>query len=105
MTESVKVAVRVRPFNTREIDRKATCIIKMEGQSTTITNPEDPAAEPKKFTFDFSYWSHDGFSTDAAGVMVPTSSQYADQKKVFDDLGRGVLANAFAGLKCHFSEI
>ena len=31
MSESVKVAVRVRPFNQREKDRSAKCIIQMVG--------------------------------------------------------------------------
>ena len=55
MAESVKVAVRVRPFNGREIERKATNIIKMEDKTTRITNPAEPNSEPKSFTFDFSY--------------------------------------------------
>ena len=36
---SVKVAVRVRPFNQREIDRGATNIIQMQKSTTRITNP------------------------------------------------------------------
>ena len=52
--------VRVRPFNGREKDRKAKCIIEMNGPATKIFNPEEPKAEPKNFAFDFSYWSHDG---------------------------------------------
>ena len=102
MTDNVKVAVRVRPFNGRELERSAKLIIKMEGNTTTIQNPEEDNAEPKKFTFDFSYWSHDGFETRPDGVMVPTNSKYADQQKVFDDLGRGVLTNAFAGERKEF---
>ena len=39
--ENVKVAVRVRPFNKREKDRKAKMIISMNGGSTTITDPSD----------------------------------------------------------------
>ena len=31
---SVKVAVRVRPFNNREISRSASCIIDMDGPKT-----------------------------------------------------------------------
>lgn len=31
---SVKVAVRVRPFNTREIRRNSTCVIAMEDKTT-----------------------------------------------------------------------
>lgn len=36
------------------------------------------------------------------GYLEPdsSSSKYASQKKVFDDLGRGVLENAFQGFNC-----
>lgn len=34
---SVKVAVRVRPFNSREIGRNAKCVIQMQGNSTCKT--------------------------------------------------------------------
>jgi kinesin family protein 1 len=40
--ENLKVAVRVRPFNNREITRKAKMIIDMSGNSTTIRHPNDP---------------------------------------------------------------
>jgi kinesin family member 1 len=59
---SVKVAVRVRPFNTREINREAKCIIEMAGNMTAITNPKVPpgtADATKRFNFDYSYWSAD----------------------------------------------
>lgn len=56
---SVKVAVRVRPFNGREKASNSTAIIRMEGQDTYITNPE--TGKEQKFGFDQSYWSHDGF--------------------------------------------
>ena len=38
--ENVKVAVRVRPFNSREKGRNAKLIIQMSGNSTKIENPE-----------------------------------------------------------------
>lgn len=60
---SVKVAVRVRPFNSREIGRESKCIIEMSGGTTTaITNPKVPSGTSdsvKRFNFDYSYWSHD----------------------------------------------
>lgn len=59
---SVKVAVRVRPFNTREIGRDAHCIIEMSGNMTAITNPKVAAGSAdsvKRFNYDYSYWSHD----------------------------------------------
>ncbi|XP_025115263.1 kinesin-like protein KIF28P isoform X3 [Pomacea canaliculata] len=98
--ESVRVAVRVRPFNQREKDRKATLIIQMQGNMTTIQNP-DSKEEPKKFSFDYSYWSHDGFKEQAGGILEPLpGSNYASQQIVFNDLGQDVLDNAFKGYNC-----
>eukprot|EP00118_Oscarella_pearsei_P011068 m.71435 g.71435 ORF g.71435 m.71435 type:complete len:1006 (+) comp35741_c0_seq3:25-3042(+) len=99
-SESVKVAVRVRPFNAREKERNAKLVIDMQGQTTAIRDPNNEAAEPKKFAFDYSYWSHDGFETTDDGVLQPITPQYADQACVFEDLGRGVLENAFKGYNC-----
>ncbi|XP_046575245.1 kinesin-like protein KIF28P [Haliotis rubra] len=100
MAENVRVAVRVRPFNSRETARKASVIIKMTGTQTEITDPENTKEKPKKFAFDFSYWSHDGYSERDDGYLEPSSSTYADQKVVFDDLGKGVLDNAWKGYNC-----
>ena len=82
MTESVKVAVRVRPFNDREKKRQATVIIGMNGATTTIKDPENMSAEPRKFAFDFSYWSHDEFKEKSDGYLEPTGSKYADQVSI-----------------------
>eukprot|EP00741_Cyanophora_paradoxa_P000256 tig00000402_g248.t1 len=98
MSEAVRVAVRVRPFNQREKDRNSKVIIEMEGVQTSIVNPE--TNEPKHFAFDFSYWSHDGFVNDETGYSVAVSPKYASQRKVFDDLGTSVLDNAWNGYNC-----
>jgi hypothetical protein len=66
-------------YNDREKQRKATLIINMQGNSTYIKNPEDMKAEPRSFTFDYSYWSHDEFKEDSSGYLEPTGSKYADQ--------------------------
>ncbi|XP_038058147.1 kinesin-like protein KIF28P [Patiria miniata] len=94
--ESVKVAVRVRPFNSREKARGAQLIIGMNAGTTTIQNPDAMNEEPKKFNFDYSYWSHDGFE-ERDQLLVSVSPKYDGQKKVFDDLGVGVLKNAWDG--------
>ncbi|EGD76148.1 kinesin family member 12 [Salpingoeca rosetta] len=96
--ESVKVAVRVRPFNSREKQRNAVNVIEMDGKSTVIKNLEE--GTEKSFTFDYSYWSHDGFEEKPDGYLSPTTPEYADQQKVFDDLGQGVLENAWNGYNC-----
>ncbi|KAL4229280.1 hypothetical protein ACF0H5_012320 [Mactra antiquata] len=73
----------------------------MQGATTSITDPSG-GNEPKKFTFDFSYWSHDGCKDDGTGYFGPDSShanakKFADQKRVYNELGAGVLNNAWEG--------
>jgi hypothetical protein len=95
---SVKVAVRVRPFNERERQLGSKLVVRMDGQKTLIKDPK--SGSEREFTFDYSYWSHDGFKTDpSTGMSVKefASSPYASQQQVFDDLGLGVLDNAFEG--------
>uniref|UniRef100_A0A3B4AQR0 Kinesin-like protein n=1 Tax=Periophthalmus magnuspinnatus TaxID=409849 RepID=A0A3B4AQR0_9GOBI len=83
---SVKVAVRVRPFNSREIGKESKCIIQMSGNTTTILNPKQPK-ENKSFNFDFSYWSH----------TTPEDINYASQVQVYKDIGEEMLLHAFEG--------
>ncbi|XP_078482087.1 kinesin-like protein KIF28 [Ciona intestinalis] len=71
----------------------------MDGGTTIISDPDDKYPD-KKFTFDFSYWSHDGYRERDDGYLEPADQRYADQSKVFDDLGRGVLENAWKGFNC-----
>nr|CAB3259102.1 kinesin-like protein KIF28P [Phallusia mammillata] len=96
-SDSIKVAVRVRPFNEREKSKDSKCAISMRGNTTTITNPN--TGETKDFTFDRSYWSHDGFRELDNGQLVRDGdhSPYVDQDRVFEDLGQGVLNNAWDG--------
>jgi len=96
--ESVKVAVRVRPFNQREKDANAKLCVSMTGNQTICTDPKNN--EEKKFAYDFSYWletrnlllslfyltvyyfnkrSFDGFKADASGYFQPDNPKYADQ--------------------------
>ncbi|XP_007667508.1 kinesin-like protein KIF1A isoform X21 [Ornithorhynchus anatinus] len=84
---SVKVAVRVRPFNSREMSRDSKCIIQMTGSTTTIVNPKQPKETPKSFSFDYSYWSH----------TTPEDINYASQKQVYQDIGEEMLQHAFEG--------
>ena len=95
---SVKVAVRVRPFNTREKDNESTCCIEMIQNQTTI---KDELGQPRTFTFDYSLWSHDCYIEKEDGYLSPDSSgKYADQNFVFDALGRQILDNAWEGYHC-----
>ena len=73
---SIKVAVRVRPFNERELKSNPRCCIEMNGPQTVIRGDGVPE---RTFTFDYSFWSHDSFDEED-GVMVPSGpgSNYAD---------------------------
>ncbi|MCJ1393617.1 kinesin-like protein Klp8 [Xylographa bjoerkii] len=95
---NIKVVVRVRPFNSRELDRRAKCIVQMK-DSQTILTPTPEADErlrgskggkagdgSKVFAFDKSYWS---FNRD--------DPHYAGQESLFKDLGSPLLDNAFQG--------
>ncbi|KAG7521284.1 kinesin KIF1B isoform X7 [Solea senegalensis] len=84
---SVKVAVRVRPFNSREMSKDSKCIIQMQGNTTTILNPKAPKEPAKTFSFDYSYWSH----------TTPEDSSFASQNRVYNDIGKEMLQHAFEG--------
>ncbi|KAI5282345.1 kinesin-like protein Klp8, partial [Ascosphaera aggregata] len=98
---NIKVVVRVRPFNAREKERNAQCIVQMKDNQTILTPP--PGTEthtlkkggkgqqhspegPKAFAFDRSYWSFD-----------KNDPHYAGQSALFQDLGTPLLENAFGG--------
>ncbi|XP_050664583.1 kinesin-like protein Klp98A [Leptidea sinapis] len=90
---SVKVAVRVRPFNQREKDMNAKLIVQMDGKKTRLhtvksskEQNEGSREKYKDFTFDHSYWSYDS-----------EDNHYASQEQVFSDLGLEVLDSAFEG--------
>ncbi|XP_076167984.1 kinesin family member unc-104 isoform X7 [Ptiloglossa arizonensis] len=86
---SVKVAVRVRPFNNREISREAQCIIEMTGNTTSILNPKAPPGTKdaiKSFNYDYSYFS-----------MDPNDINYSSQVMVYKDIGEEMLQHAFEG--------
>ncbi|XP_025075700.1 LOW QUALITY PROTEIN: kinesin-like protein unc-104 [Pogonomyrmex barbatus] len=86
---SVKVAVRVRPFNYREISRQAQCIIEMSGSTTSIVNPKaTPGSKDavKSFNYDYSYFS-----------MDPNDENYSSQLMVYKDIGEEMLEHAFEG--------
>ncbi|RDL37667.1 p-loop containing nucleoside triphosphate hydrolase [Venustampulla echinocandica] len=92
---NIKVVVRVRPFNGRELDRGAKCIVQMKGSQTVLVPPAEADsrggknskdAGQKVFAFDKSYWSFDR-----------GDSHYAGQDDLHNDLGKPLLDNAFQG--------
>ena len=104
---SVKVAVRVRPFSDRELGKNCQkCVIEMDGPKTIIQDPVTGQKRP--FTFDYSFWSHDGYEEPPSGsgpLVAKTDehgnkSDYADQELVYQTLGKQVLDNAWEGYHC-----
>jgi kinesin family member 1 len=94
---NIKVVVRVRPFNNRELERQAKCIVQMKGTQTVLHPPpeaedrlrktgKDGAGGNRTFKFDKSYWSFD-----------KTDQNYAGQDNLHNDLGVPLLDNAFQG--------
>ncbi|KAI8089150.1 uncharacterized protein BX664DRAFT_332300 [Halteromyces radiatus] len=91
---NIKVVVRCRPLNSREIKRGASILIEMKGDQTVISKPEEArtgkeSEDRKAFTFDKSYWSAD-----------KNDPSYADQETVYNDLGEDLLNHAFDGYNC-----
>lgn len=85
MTDSIKIAVRVRPFNDKEINQGAKNIIEMEGQQTRLRNPEN--GEIKKFGFHRCY-----YSTDDTMGHPPVNNAF-----LFNDVGKEILNNMYQG--------
>ncbi|EDW80864.1 uncharacterized protein Dwil_GK11333 [Drosophila willistoni] len=89
---SLKVAVRVRPFNTRENDMDAQLIVEMEAKKTRLLKPRSQSIRDAgrdnhhDFTFDYSYWSFD-----------EEDSHFATQEQVYSDLGNDVVDCAYEG--------
>lgn len=94
---NIKVVVRVRPFNNRELDRNAKCIVQMQEAQTVLQPPPEAEDRLRKggkggadaqrtFKFDKSYWSFN-----------KADPNYAGQDNLFDDLGVPLLDNAFQG--------
>ncbi|XP_057328265.1 kinesin-like protein KIF13B isoform X4 [Microplitis mediator] len=89
-TDKIKVAVRVRPFNRRELELGTQCVVEMTSQQTILQHPTSmdkiERNKPKTFAFDHCFYSLD-----------PGSENFASQDFVFDALGRDILDNAFQG--------
>ncbi|KAM4641485.1 kinesin-like protein KIF14 [Discoglossus pictus] len=62
---AVTVAVRVRPFNTREKNEKAAQVVFMNGQETTVQHPD--SKQTHSFLYDFSFWSFEKLAPGFAG--------------------------------------
>lgn len=93
---NIKVVVRCRPLNSREIARGAKELVRMQGNMTFLDPPDSTdqakvskAIERKtmSFSFDKSYWS-------AGSRDAP---EYCSQRTLYEDLGKELLDHGFAG--------
>ncbi len=89
---SVKVGVRVRPFNKREEQLGAKLVVQMEGKTTHLIGED---GQKKSFHYDYSFWSHDSFQVDEQGYTRPIDDKYADQHRVYEQIGSSILVNAW----------
>ncbi|XP_076339669.1 kinesin-like protein KIF13A isoform X2 [Tachypleus tridentatus] len=89
-SDKVKVAVRVRPLNRREIELETQCVVEMKDDQTILHHPTCSKAEShrkiKTFAFDHCFWSY-----------KDTDPCYANQRDVYQHLGSDILHNAFQG--------
>ncbi|XP_039444480.1 kinesin-like protein KIF13B isoform X3 [Culex pipiens pallens] len=90
MSDKIKVAVRVRPFNRRELELATENVIEMNDSQTILKYPATldkmERKPPKMFAFDHCFYSTD-----------PVAENFASQELVFKDVGRDILDNAFQG--------
>ncbi|KAH7924836.1 kinesin-domain-containing protein [Leucogyrophana mollusca] len=93
---NIKVVVRCRPLNSRELARGAKPLIRMQGNQTFLDPPETGSQQDSKraterktmaFSFDKSYWS--------AGPRDEPG--YCSQQTLYDDLGKELLDHGFSG--------
>ena len=73
----VQVGVRIRPF-LKKIDGQDELCVSMTDTETIVTDVLD-SQEERKFTFDFSFWSFDGYHVLDNGYLEPDpGSNYKD---------------------------
>ena len=92
--ESVKVAVRVRPFNEREKASSQVPVLTMStvNAQVQIRGSKDAAAGMQTFAFDYVFWSMDGpYAKDKDGKPPST------QQDVYAVLGRPLVDQSFSG--------
>ncbi|KAK7126943.1 hypothetical protein R3I94_018200 [Phoxinus phoxinus] len=88
---TVTVAVRVRPFSSREKNEKARQVIFMNSQETLVQHPD--TKQNHTFSFDFSFCS-----------INESDASFASQQMVYENLARPLLERAFEGFNtCLFA--
>ncbi|KAI8826691.1 uncharacterized protein EV422DRAFT_592939 [Fimicolochytrium jonesii] len=95
---SVKVVIRVRPFNEREIFKGARKIVSVNGKAVQLTKPGGTGGSESRltasiaeetqraFTFDNCFWS-----------FAESDDHFASQETVYNAVGKDILEHAFEG--------
>ncbi|KAJ9471306.1 Kinesin-related protein 1 [Diplonema papillatum] len=101
LTNNVRVMVRVRPFNTREIllskeqGVPLKCVVQMEGKVTSMLDPEDEFDSIKSgmsYEYDECFWS---IPAETCEHFPMSSNGFATQDHVYDNSGKFALDNAW----------
>ncbi|XP_053104377.1 kinesin-like protein KIF14 isoform X2 [Hemicordylus capensis] len=79
----VTVAVRIRPFSSRDKNEETLQVVSMIGQETVVHHPD--TKQTYSFVFDFSFWSLD------------KCPNFASQEMVYQSLAIPLLERAFEG--------
>ncbi|XP_041360770.1 kinesin-like protein KIF13A isoform X2 [Gigantopelta aegis] len=89
-SDKVKVAVRLRPMNRREIEMGTKVIVDMRDNQTILQPLKDGHEGARKttktFAFDHCFWS-----------VRDNDSRFATQETVFECLGKDILERAYEG--------
>ena len=72
MSETVNVAVRLRPFNAREKERNSKCCVRMEGKTCTLVHPSGNDGMNRRFTFDHVFNSFNEGDASCATESQPS---------------------------------
>uniref|UniRef100_G1N2M9 Kinesin-like protein KIF14 n=1 Tax=Meleagris gallopavo TaxID=9103 RepID=G1N2M9_MELGA len=80
----VVVAVRVRPFSSREKNENLLPVVSMSGSETAVRNPS--TNQLYSFSYDFSFWSFD-----------KCHPNFASQEMIYKTLALPLLERAFEG--------
>uniref|UniRef100_A0A669PMH5 Kinesin-like protein KIF14 n=1 Tax=Phasianus colchicus TaxID=9054 RepID=A0A669PMH5_PHACC len=80
----VIVAVRVRPFSSREQNESLLPVVSMSGSETSVRNPS--TNQLYNFSYDFSFWSFD-----------KCHPNFASQEMIYKTLALPLLERAFEG--------
>lgn len=83
---SISVAVRVRPFSSRELSSHLLNVISMDGNVTILKNANNGSTH--EFAYDYSFWSFDS---------INPASAFTSQEDVYNNVAKPLLDWSFEG--------